>query len=578
MHHQPIFDIAELCGKKGVDTAVLCPGSRCAPLTLAFSRNPKITCRTFTDERSAGFIGLGLAQQQKRPVVLICTSGSAAYNFAPAVAEAFFSETPVIIFTADRPAEWVAQHDGQTIFQSEIFGKHVKHSYQLPQDYDHADSIWAMNRIVNEAINLSKQYPQGPVHINAPFREPLYPGKDETTGYSEDVRVIDTHGASPILSDEEKSFINKEWIKHHKILIVAAQGELDSELVSKVTAFAESRQIPLVADIISNFNGSLYPVRHSDLFLGQASDHLKKSLHPDLLITFGKSLISKNLKLFLRKYSPKKHWHLQTAGIAADTFKNLTDVFPVNPSQFFEHLSTVPTAESFESQKQKNYCKLWEVEERRALRVLKQYFPLEQVTELEVVKDVLQLLPENSNLHLSNSMSVRYANFIGIGAEGPNKNIEVFANRGTSGIDGSSSTSVGHALADPKKMNVLITGDLAFFYDRNAFWHNYELPNLRILLLNNHGGLIFNMIDGPASQPEASEYFITKQKLNALKLCEEFGFEYLRLDNKRKVKNLLRDFFDPEARTKILEVETDLQLNRTTFDNLKQKIKESYES
>jgi 2-succinyl-5-enolpyruvyl-6-hydroxy-3-cyclohexene-1-carboxylate synthase len=578
MHFQPIFDIAELCAKKGVDTAVLCPGSRCAPLTLAFTRNPKIKSKTFSDERSAGFIGLGLAQQHKKPVVLICTSGSAAYNFAPAVAEAFFSETPMIIFTADRPAEWVAQHDGQTIFQPEIFGKHVKRSYQLPQDYDHADSVWAINRIVNEAVNLSKQYPPGPVHINAPFREPLYPGKEEVTTYSEDIRVIETHNASAELTEEEKTFINKEWQSHHKVLIVAAQGELDHELVARVTTFAESRQIPCVVDIISNFNGSPYPIRHSDLFLGQASEHLKKTLQPDLLITFGKSLISKNLKLFLRRYAPKKHWHLQTAGIAADTFKNLTNIFAVDPLQFFEHLSTVQTPESFESQKQKNYCKLWEVEERRALRALKQYFPLESLTELEIVKDVLQLLPENSNLHLSNSMSVRYANFIGIGSEGPDKNIEVFANRGTSGIDGSSSTSVGHALADPNALNVLITGDLAFFYDRNAFWHNYDLPNLRILLLNNHGGLIFNMIDGPASQPESSEYFITKQKLNALKLCEEFGFEYLRLDNKRKLKNLLKDFFDPEPKTKILEVETDLQLNRNTFDNLKQKIKESYES
>jgi 2-succinyl-5-enolpyruvyl-6-hydroxy-3-cyclohexene-1-carboxylate synthase len=578
MHHQPIFDIAELCAKKGVDTAVLCPGSRCAPLTLAFTRNQKIRSRTFSDERSAGFVGLGIAQQQKKPVVLICTSGSAAYNFAPAVAEAFFSETPLVIFTADRPAEWVAQHDGQTIFQPEIFGKHVKRSYQLPQDYDHTDSAWAINRIVNEAINLSRQYPQGPVHINAPFREPLYPGKDDVTEYSENIRVIETHLSPSILSEEEKSFINKEWNKHHKVLIVAAQAELDNGLVKKVTEFTEARQIPLVSDIISNFNGSTYPVRHTDLFLGQASDNLKKTLQPDLLITFGKSLISKNLKLFLRKYAPKKHWHLQTAGTAADTFKNLSDVFAVTPSTFFDHVASIESPASFESQKQKNYCKLWEVEERRVLRALKGYFPLEQLNELEIVKDVLESIPQNSNLHLSNSMSVRYANFIGLGSEGSDKNIEVFANRGTSGIDGSTSTAVGHALADVNTMNVLITGDLAFFYDRNAFWHNYDLPNLRILLLNNHGGLIFNMIDGPASQPEASEFFITKQKLNAAKLCEEFGFQYLRLDNKRKVKNLLKDFFDPEAKTKILEVETDLQLNRTIFDNLKQKIKQSYES
>jgi 2-succinyl-5-enolpyruvyl-6-hydroxy-3-cyclohexene-1-carboxylate synthase len=125
--------------------------------------------------------------------------------------------------------------------------------------------------------------------------------------------------------------------------------------------------------------------------------------------------------------------------------------------------------------------------------------------------------------------------------------------------------------------NILITGDLAFFYDRNAFWHNYPLPNLRVVLLNNHGGIIFNLIDGPGALPEANEYFITQQKLNARKLCEEFGFEYLHLDNHRKLKNLLKDFVDFDGKTKILELETDTTINKTLFENLKLKIKKSYE-
>src|SRR5687767_1579772 len=168
---QPIYDIAEICYKKGLSNAVLCPGSRCAPLALAFIRHEKIKSKTFSDERSAGFIALGMAQQSHRPTLLLCTSGTAAYNFSPAVAEAYFNQTPLIVFTADRPSEWIAQHDGQTIYQGELFGKHVKKSFQLPQEYEHADSQWAINRIVNEAINLSMEQPRGPVHINAPFRE-----------------------------------------------------------------------------------------------------------------------------------------------------------------------------------------------------------------------------------------------------------------------------------------------------------------------------------------------------------------------------------------------------------------------
>ena len=578
MHYQPIFDIAEICARKGIINAVLCPGSRCAPLTLAFTRHGKITCRTFSDERSAGFVGLGIAQQTKYPVALICTSGSAAYNFAPAVSEAFFSETPLIIFTADRPAEWIAQHDGQTIFQTQLYNRHVKASFALPQDYDHADSVWAINRIINEAINLSLQEPKGPVHINAPFREPLYPGKDEPTRFSDNVRIVDDHVSSSTLTAHQREQIKQQWSEFNNVLIVAGQSVLDPEFEKQIVEFAQKRQIPIVSDIISNLNASDYTIKHSDLFLGQASEKIKESLQPDLLITFGKSLISKNLKLFLRRYAAGRHWHIQPGVVAADTFKSLTDIFHLAPTHFFSGLRDVEHPGSFESQKQKNYGKLWEVEERRAVRALKAYFPLDELTELEVVKEFLHQIPDGANLHLSNSMSVRYANFIGLGLDVSKSGVEVFANRGTSGIDGSTSSAAGHALANPEKLNFLITGDLAFFYDRNAFWHNYALPNLRVLLLNNHGGLIFNMIDGPASQPESAEYFITQQKLNAVKLCEEFGFEYLRLDNKRKVRNLLKDFIDPEGKTKVLEVETDLHLNRTIFDNLKKKIKESYES
>jgi 2-succinyl-5-enolpyruvyl-6-hydroxy-3-cyclohexene-1-carboxylate synthase len=172
-------------------------------------------------------------------------------------------------------------------------------------------------------------------------------------------------------------------------------------------------------------------------------------------------------------------------------------------------------------------------------------------------------------------MSVRYANFIGLHAE--QKDIQVFSNRGTSGIDGCTSTAIGHALCN-KTINVLITGDVAFFYDRNAFWHNYALPNLRVVLLNNHGGVIFGIIDGPGALPEAEEFFITRQRLTAKKLTEEFDFDHLKLDHPRKLKNLLNDFFYHDGRTKILEVETDLMLNKTIFENFKQKIKNSYES
>jgi len=176
---QPIVDATEICARQGVRQAVLCPGSRCAPLTLAFSRHPPITTYAIPDERSAGFIGLGLAQNKREPVVLVCTSGTAAYNFAPSVAEAYYQQLPLIVFTADRPPELIDQWDGQSIRQKELYGRHVKRSYHLPDDYNPPQTATEIHQIINEALQLSLTPPLGPVHINCPFREPFYPEAGE---------------------------------------------------------------------------------------------------------------------------------------------------------------------------------------------------------------------------------------------------------------------------------------------------------------------------------------------------------------------------------------------------------------
>lgn len=572
---QPIYDIAELCARKGIEQVVLCPGSRCAPLTLAFARHPHITTRTISDERSAAFIALGMAQASRKTVALVCTSGSAAYNFAPAVAEAYFSHIPLLIFTADRPAEWIGQHDGQTIYQQEIYGKHVKYSFQLPQSYEHPDDQWAINRMVNEAINITQQQVQGPVHINIPFREPLYPSSEETITYSENIRVIENIAGHPVLGDSEKIKLLNTWTASHRILVVAGQLPHNEYLCEQLAIFSSLHRVPIVGDILSNLHPVESAIRHSDNFLGQAPHEVKKQLAPDLLITFGNSIISKNLKLFLRQFAPTHHWHIQAHGDVADTYQHVTQVLRTDIHEFFHFINSVDTLKNFESQKQSNYQKLWEVEERKVSQILDDFFPQESLGEFEIVQQVIRNLPAASHLHLANSMSVRYANAIGLEAKA--RHCVVHANRGTSGIDGCTSSTVGHAIAIPDVPQVLITGDLAFFYDRNAFWHNYKTPNLRIVLLNNHGGIIFSMIDGPGNLPESETYFVTQQQLNAENLCREFGFEYIKLDSKKKLKHSIQNFFTFDGTAKILEIESSQELNKSIFQSLKNKIKQRYE-
>ncbi len=569
---QPIYDIVEICAKQGLTQAVLCPGSRCAPLTLAFARHPDTTTRTISDERSAAFIAVGIAQQCNRPTILVCTSGSATYNFAPAVAEAYYQQVPLIVFTADRPKEWIDQWDGQTIRQSEIFGGHVKKSFDLPADYEHTDRAWYINRVVNEAINLSQEFPKGPVHINVPLREPLYPLKGEEISFSKSIRVIQRGETIPSLLSEEKESLLKSLKSFTKILIVAGQQAYNNELIRTVEKFSRAHHVTVVGDIISNFHSMKSAIRFADSILGNGSNSVKESLKPDLVITFGKSVISKNLKLFLRTYKPAEHWHIQPSGIVPDTFQSLTRIIYTNPNVFFESLVTEKLTD-FATQKKENYTKLWEAEEHRIELSHQTYFKNPSFSELAILKGVIDSLPLRCNLHLSNSMAVRYANMIGLAAQ--QKGVHVFANRGTSGIDGCTSTAVGNALVSDVP-TILITGDMAFFYDRNAFWHNYKMPNLHIVLVNNQGGAIFGMIDGPSNLPESEEYFVTQQKLTAKKLTEEFEIDYILLDTLKKIKNSLQDFFNFEGKIKILEVKSDQATAKDGFDNFKTTIKKGY--
>jgi 2-succinyl-5-enolpyruvyl-6-hydroxy-3-cyclohexene-1-carboxylate synthase len=559
-----MYDIAEVCAQRGITQAVVCPGSRCAPLTLAFVRHPAITTRTFSDERSAGFVALGLAQQSKQPAVLVCTSGTAAYQFAPAIAEAFFSETPLVVFTADRPPEWMGQQDGQTIVQEGLYGDHVKRAFTLPHHYDHPDDQWFCNRVINEAIQLAMTEPRGPVHINAPFREPFYPAADEPAVFSPSVRVIhDVKNTG--LSTKEFDQLAEELKSYARILVVAGQHPLQQELVQRLN---ELSQVTVVADVLSNLHGVQQAVRLSDAFLGGLPESEKSLLQPDLLITFGQSVISKNLKLFLRAYTPVAHWHIQPHTRLTDPFQSITKLVLTTPLDFFTQLGKQFTGTAAEFQNR------WMNLENRAHQAIKVFLSQPEFGEIKLVHSVLQHLPHHSHLHLANSMSVRYANYVGL--KPVQHSIEVHSNRGTSGIDGCSSTTVGHALASDD-LHVLITGDLAFFYDRNAFWHNYALPNLRVVLLNNHGGIIFKLIDGPSQLREADPYFVTRQALTAHKLCEEFNFEYLTCTDRPSFERHATSFFAREGGTKIMELESTIVQNETLFKNFKAHLKRSYE-
>ena len=573
---QPLIDLAQLCHLHGVTHAVISPGSRSAALTLAFARNPNIECQVVMDERAAGFIALGMAQQLKKPVVLICTSGSAAYNYAPAVAEAFFQQVPLLVLTADRPKEWIHQNDGQTIFQTQIYGKHAKGFWELPADYAHPDALWYINRSVNEALLSAQEFPYGPVHINVPIREPFYPVKNEIFQPSENIRVIRRTKTSATIDEETWRKIRVEWEGSKRILIAVGQQESSEVISGYLRKLTEEFQIPILGDVISNLGNGEYFISKQDLFL---SEKCYDKLRPDLLITLGKSFISKNLKNFLRKNPAKIHWHISENLHVIDTFHSLTDQLNVSSEYFFSKLFENEIFESFNKkdnlEKYKPYIAEWLQEERKSKQLLDYFLTdLTTLNDITAVSFVLKNLPEGSLLHLANSMTVRYVNLLGIDIQG----VEVFCNRGTSGIDGCVSTAIGAALIT-KRPVYLIVGDVAFFYDRNGLLIDDLPANLKIILINNAGGTIFRMIDGPASQPELPKYFETTHQFNAQRTADDSNIAYFLVQDASEssleaLNDAWRNFVETKI-TALLEIQTKPEYDAAVFRDLKQFIKKS---
>ncbi|MFA0963592.1 2-succinyl-5-enolpyruvyl-6-hydroxy-3-cyclohexene-1-carboxylic-acid synthase [Roseivirga sp. BDSF3-8] len=560
---QSINDIAEICTRLGVKEAVLSPGSRSAPLTLAFARHPGISCRVIGDERSAAFVALGMAQTSNRPVAIVCTSGSAAYNYAPAIAEAFFNQVPLLVFTADRPPEWIDQLDGQTIRQNNIYGQHIKASFTFPVDTSHADATWHAHRQISEAVGQANAYPAGPVHVNVPVREPFYPGEGEHYGYAESLRVTESLTGTPILNESQKEKLAEEWAGYSRILVIAGQQTKEPALAATLREMADKTGATVMGDILSNIHGLPQAIRRQDTFLSALSEEELERLRPDLLITVGRSVIAKNLKLFLRKYRPDAHWHIQPSGVVADTYQSLTKVIHSGEATTLEWLATLGADNEFTERKRANYSLLWTSLEKAAERGLQKWAKEDRALgEFEAVYEIIKTLPQNTHLHLANSMPVRYANICGLAAE--RHDISVYANRGTSGIDGCTGTAVGCALETEDPV-VLLTGDMAFFYDRNSLWHGHLPKNLRIVILNNHGGGIFRLINGPSSQPELETYFETEQPLKAENTARELGLDYYFCREKSRLFTALTLFMEPSDKPALLEVETESVYNAEVF-------------
>ncbi|WP_313502242.1 2-succinyl-5-enolpyruvyl-6-hydroxy-3-cyclohexene-1-carboxylic-acid synthase [Kaistella carnis] len=525
--------LAHLLKEYGIYDIVISPGSRNAPLAIHFSETDDFNCYSIIDERSAGFVGMGMAKSIKKPVAITCTSGSAAANYYPPITEAFYQNTPLLVLTADRPTDYVDIFDGQTIRQKDLYQQHSYGDFQLLEDSaENAD--YENFAIIKKAIEVCFEK-KGPVHINIPLEEPLYEMVSELPHFPSVEKTIREN-----VYDLPPNLV-AEWNTSKRILILVGTRDYSEELEMQLSQLVKNHSVVVLKEANSNLKHEKF-FAHIDRYIFNFSEEEYKMYAPDLLITVGQNVVSKKVKQFLRKANPKSHWHIDEVW-HPDTFFSLTEKVKTTPEKFFGKLL------NFIALEPSPYFNLWDVlRDKRDLKH-KEYCVSAGFSDFKFFEILSQKLPENISLHISNSSAIRYAQLFDF-----QKN-NVYCNRGTSGIDGSTSTAMGFAMKD-EKQTVLVTGDMSFFYDINGLWNNYIPPYTRIIVFNNGGGDIFKIIPGPSSTNALDEFILTKHHKNAEHIAKHFAFAYTKVDDEDTLLRVLDNFFKHDEKAKILEIDT----------------------
>ena len=522
----------------GVRHAVVCPGSRNAPITHNLVVCPDIECCNVVDERSAGFYALGMALATASPVAVCVTSGTALLNLMPAVAEASYQRVPLVVVSADRPLQWIDQLDGQTLPQGDALGRFVRKAVTLPEPHDDEER-WFCNRLVNEALLAARRQGGGPVHINVPLSEPLYEYTVEALPDERTIFFAPARSGKRLLAE-----CAGELSRSRRPMIVVGQTKRDDLLAED---FAGLRKpIVVLNEALSIGCGAC----HFDEVLGKvtreqsnkvtkeqsnkvlapssyASEQaraqgavpaLPETFTPDFVLCLGGELVSKRLKQYLRQLpTSTRVWAVSEDGEVRDTFCHLHGVIEGHPADVLADLdeltADVPMRDSTE------FFELWDDLLARADEQLEaQELGFSSASAVRLLEASLDTLDEwNAPArHYANSTAVRLANRYARGY--------VWCNRGVNGIEGTLSTAAGFSLVSDEEV-VCVIGDLSFFYDQNALWQRALSDNLRILLLNNGGGGIFERFEGLRESP-ARDSVMARHTTSAEGICQSYGVQY----------------------------------------------------
>ena len=588
--------LAETLQRLGLTTAVICPGSRSAPLTIAFALNNKIETIPILDERSASFFALGIAQKSGLPAALICTSGTAAANFYPAIIEARESRIPLLIFTADRPPELRDCHAGQAIDQVKIYGNYPNWQAELAIPSASIGMLDYLRQTIVYAIERSIFPTKGPVHLNIPFRDPLVPVPDLA------VEALETQfnpqhffaGLEPIFAGESSTLPSpplfrggeestmQQWHKCSKGIIIAgvSQPQFAEKYCSAIAQISKSLNWPVLAEGLSPVRNyaQLNPHLISTYDLILRNRELADKLIPEIAIQIGDLPTSKELRNWLDKTQPKRYiidpshhnfdpLHGKTIHLRTSV-ENLATILTLVPPLNKGESTLVPPLNKGEStlvpplnkgglggvltSPSNEYLQLWRTTEIQVRETIDQKISaINKIIEPKVSWLLSQILPPATPIFIANSMPVRDVEFFW---KPNNLEIKPFFNRGANGIDGTLSTALG--VAHRNQSSIMLTGDLALLHDTNGFLiKNKFVGHLTIILINNNGGGIFEMLPVAKFDPPFEEFFATPQHINFAQLCTTYGVEHEVIEDWEQFKQKLISL--PNSGIRVLELQTD---------------------
>ncbi len=531
--------IIALLKKYNIKHCVLSAGSRNVPFVHSVEEDDFFKCYSVVDERSAGYFALGLAQETKEPVVISCTSSTATCNYWPAVAEAFYQGVPLIVLTSDRNPTMLGNWEDQMIDQVGMYDRHVKKSVNLPIINDEDDEYYC-ERLINEALLELNHKGTGPVHINVPMKAYNNSFNIKELPKVKKIDRICIENSSKIWDEKIEKLKNAK-----KILMICGQKSyVSDELKQSIKVFFEKYNCAIFADHMANLefeNNINLSVCMDPRYI---IDEKFKEMLPDIVISFGGNIYA-GIKEQLRKFKGNfEHWLVQDDGKLVDTFKSITNIFECSPEYFFKYCNNY-NKDNLNNKEYYNEL----LQYSNKVKMPKEF----DFSHVYAIQNVLDKIPENSLLHLSINNSIRITNFFKL-----NKNIKVYANIGTHGIDGCMSSFLGQAYMTENDA-FLVIGDLAFFYDMNALKLRHIKNNVHILLINNEGGseFYFNRV----WKNEKSDLHTTaRHNTKAEGWAKSNNFRYLSANNKEMLQESLQEFFKENCKQPvILEVFTEMK-------------------